>query len=101
ERRLDGLARADVARDGHERGPALPDRPAAMELRPKPRLLAADELHLDRLRELLAGEKRVDTFPHRLAIRRPEQVGHRLADQRARIDTEKLAGGTIRMKNGT
>src|SRR5690606_34418354 len=100
ERRLDALARADVARDGQQRRTAVPEHAPAVQLRPQSRLLAADELHLERLLRLLAFEERVDVLAHRLTIGRAQQVGHRLADERLRLDAEERAGRAVRIKNG-
>src|SRR5690606_41104776 len=69
ERRLDALARADVARDGQQRRTAVPKHAPAVQLRPQARLLAADELHLERLQRPPSFYVHVDILTHGFAIR--------------------------------
>ena len=96
ERRLEALTVRDVVRDGQERVLALELQPLAVQLDPQAALVAADELHLDRLQRLGGLEMIGDVLAHQRAVRGPQQIGDRLAGERRGIDTEQVAGGAVR-----
>ena len=59
-------------------------RPSAMQLRPHPLVVVADELDLERRQRLAAFGGGPDVLAHPGTVRGTQQVGDRLADQRLR-----------------
>ena len=99
ERRLETLAMRDVARHGHERRLAAERQAPAVQLRPQPLVVVADELDLERRQRLAALGAGADVLAHPGAVRGTQEVGDRLADQGVGLDAEQLARRAIRVED--